>query len=336
MSKTTIKDIAEHLELSTSTVSRALNGHSNIGEKTRQRVSQAAVELGYSRPSKNKIIGLIIPEVVRFFVPDMINEIENVAKKVGYTIITLQSDESLNKEIDCTTLCQSFNVDGLLVSLSKETKNSLKHFDYFFKKNIPIVFLDKIPEKIDLAKVGINDFKAAYTAIRFLIGKGYKKIAGIFASEDLFITRQRKEGFIRAIEIGDIIKGKKTKIKFYKEFCKHIDKGKEKEAKDKFAAILRLEEKPDAVFAMTDEILVGVIQAIEEQGLKIPENIAVISVSNGHLPNYIFPNITHIKHSGAEIGKEAANYLYHLIEHPDWTKIEFIEKDTVLVIKESC
>lgn len=333
MSRITIRDIAKLLEVSPSTVSRALKDHPDIGKATKAKINQLAKELGYQpnyqaihfRQRKSKLIGLILPEVGRFFAPDMVKAIEEITKKKGYNFIIFQSNELLEKEKECVGLCQSFGIDGLLVSVSRETK-TIDHFNPLTQNGIPVVYVDKVIQQANNTTVMINDFDAAFNAVNHLAKKNYKKIAGIFASKNLMITQQRKAGFKAAL--------KKHDISCFEEFCFHTNTLEETKAQ--FLQLLERKEKPDAVFTMSDELLTAAMQVIYEQELKIPQDIAVISISNGYVPYYMNPKITFIKHAGYYVGQAAANLLVDLIEHPTKVEQKQLELETYLVELDSC
>lgn len=333
MSRITIRDIAKLLEVSPSTVSRALKDHPDIGQTTKDKVKQIADELGYFpnnqavnfRQRKSKLFGLILPVLGRFFSPDMVRGIEEITRKKGYSLVIFQSNDSLEKEKECITLSRSFGIDGLLVCLTRETKN-IDHFQGFVKNDIPVVFVDKVIKEKGNARVLINGYNAAFTAIQHLAKKNYQKIGGVFADENLTITKRRKAGFKAALD--------KHKLPYEEQFCIH---GSSIEAlKLGFLNLLKQVEKPDAIFTMTDEILSAIIQVIHEEGLSIPNDIAVISISNGYLPYYLNPKITYIKHSGYEVGKTAADLLIDLIENPSMVLQKQIELETYLVELDSC
>ena len=333
MGRITIRDIAKLLEVSPSTVSRALKDHPDIGAAMKKKVKQVADDLGYFpnyqainfRQRKSKLFALILPEMGRFFYPDMVRGIEEITKKKGYSFVIFQSYESLEKEKECVSLCRSFGVDGILVCLSRETK-TLEHFEVLAKSDIAVVFVDKVIQEKDNATVKINGYTATFTAIQHLAKKQYQHIAGIFANENLTITKQRKAGFKAALA--------KYELVFEEDFCIHTNATDE--TKKYFLQLLQQENRPDAVFAMTDEILAAVIQVVHEEALSIPKDIAIISISNGYLPYYIHPKITFIKHSGYEVGQTAARLLIDLTEHPTTVEQKKIELATYLVELDSC
>jgi len=333
MSRITIKDIAKLLQVNPSTVSRALKDHPDIGATMKKKVQQVAKDLGYHpnyqainfRQKKSKLIGLIIPEMGMFFFPDVVNAIEEIAKKNGHHLIVFQSNESLEKEKESVAICQNFGVDGLLVCLTRETQ-TLHHFDPLLQENIPIVYFDKVLQDPNNATVVINDFKASFTAVTHLAKKNYQNIGGCFGNENLRITQQRKKGFIAGLT--------KHGLNYQEEYCFHANTIQE--AQNKFSVLLQGKNTPDAVFAMTDQILAGIIQVIHEEGISIPKDMALISISNGNFPYYLYPKITHIKHSGHFVGKTAADLLFDLIAAPDKVIQKQIELETYLVELDSC
>lgn len=333
MKRITIKDIAKLLEVNPSTVSRALKDHPDIGQRMKDKIQRVAKELGYQpnfqairfRQNKSGLIGLIIPELGMFFFPSVVKAIEEITKKNGYNLIIFQTNDLLEKEQETANICQSFGVDGLLVCLSKET-NTIEHFSEFLQNKTPIVFFDKIIQNKNFSTVVINDEMASFTAINHLAKKGYKNISGCFGNSNLEITKSRKKGFLTALQ--------KHGLTYKEEFCFYVDTLEE--AKEKFSRILDQSKLPDAIFAMTDQILAGIIQAIQEKGLSIPEQLGVICISNGNLPYYLNPKITHIRHSGAVVGKEAADLLFDLIDDKISVNANQVEIETFLVELDSC
>ena len=333
MNRITIKDIAKLLDVNPSTVSRALKDHPDIGEATKKKIQQVARELGYRpnyqairfRQNKSGLIGLIIPEMGMFFFPSIIQAIEEITKKNGYNLIILQSNESLEQEKENALICKNFGLDGLLVCLSKETV-AIPHFTDLLQSKTPIVFFDKVLQNKESSTVVINDYQASFTAINHLARKGYKKISGIFESKNLEITQSRKKGFLAGL--------KKHKLTYREDFCFYVNTLAE--AKTQFANLLNQKELPDAVFAMTDHALAGIIQAIYEKGLSIPDDLAIICISNGNLPYYLNPPITHIRHSGYMVGKAAVELLFDLMNDKITVTKRQIELETFLVELDSC
>lgn len=333
MGRITIRDIAKLLAVSPSTVSRALKDHPDIGAETKKKINQVATDLGYQpnyqaiqfRQRKSKLVGLILPDINRFFYPDLIKATEEITKKNGYNLIIFQSNELLEREKECLALCQNFGIEGLLIALTSET-TSLTHFHSLIQSGTPVVLVDKAIKEANNAIVTIDDFTAAFTAVQHLAKKNYQQISGVFANENLLITQQRKAGFKAALE--------KHQLPYFDNFCLYANTNID--IKKQFKAILNQEKKPDAVFVMSDELLAIIIQVIYENNLKVPQDIAIICISNGYLPQYLNPKITHIKHSGYQVGDIAANLLVDLIKHPTRVNKRQIELETYLIEMDSC
>lgn len=333
MGRITIRDIAKLLEVNPSTVSRALKDHPDISSQMKAKIRRVAEELGYYpnyqavhfRNKKSKLLAVVLPEIGHFFLPDMISGMEEIARKRGYTLVMFQTDDTLEREKECLTLCRNFGVDGLLVSLSKET-SSTAHFEVFSKNNIPVVFVDKVIQDDTMAMVSINDFTTAFAAVQHLAKRKYQRIAGVFANENLFTTQQRKAGYAAALD----------KYNLPKVPSCSLHASSVKEAKQLIFQLLTSSDPPDAIFSMTDDILSALIEVIYELKIRVPQEVAIISISNGYLPLYCNPKITHIKHSGYQIGSTAAHLLVDLIEVPTQIRDKQLELETFLVELDSC
>lgn len=240
-------------------------------------------------------------------------------------MIILQSNKSLEKEKENALICKNFGLDGLLVCLSKET-TTISHFTDITQGSTPIVFFDKVLQSKELSTVVINDYKASFTAVNHLARKGYKNISGVFENKNLEITKRRKEGFLDGL--------KKHELIYRANFCFHVETLAD--AKAQFANLLNQEELPDAIFVMTDHALAGIIQAIYEKGIPIPNELAVICISNGNLPYYLNPQITHIRHSGYMVGKAAVELLFDLMNDKITVTKRQLELETFLVELDSC
>lgn len=310
MSRITIKDIAKLLNVNPSTVSRALKDHPDISVETKRMVKKVAEELGYQpnfqaihfRNRKSGLIGLIIPDISVFFLPSVIKAIEEVTHENGYNLIVFQSNDILDREIESTRICQGFGVDGLLASLSHQTRD-VRHLKDIAEDGVPVVIFDRMLDNQAIPTVGIYDLEAATNAALHLLEKGYRRLGGIFGNPQLAITRQRYAGFVTALG--------KYQYRVEEELIVHAND--QLEAREGMYRLLNLKNRPDAVFAMSDECLVGVMQAIYEMDVQVPGDMAIIAISDGDIPYYMNPKITHILHSGYEVGKNAATLLIDLM-----------------------
>jgi LacI family transcriptional regulator len=313
MKRATIKDIAVIVGVNVSTVSRALRDHPDIGLALRTKIKQLAQDLHYHpnmlavqlRKQKSNTIGLIIPEANMYFVPSVIKGISDAVQKGGYRLLVLQSGESFEQELENVTICNEYGVEGLLISLTNETEH-LDHLNDLKDAGIPVVLMDKILDNTAFDEVIIEDKQATELCINYLIETGCKRILGLFGNPNMMITHKRLEGFMTTVE-------------------KHIA-GKEVIAEHKFventfstwACVEQVfpDFQPDAIFAMSDEILAGVIPALKKMKIKIPEQCSVIGISDGYLPQILDPQITFLYHDGFALGNLAAKHLIKKLTSP--------------------
>lgn len=310
MSRITIKDIAKLLNVNPSTVSRALKDHPDISVETKRMVKKVAEDLGYQpnfqaihfRNRKSGLIGLIIPDISVFFLPSVIKAIEEATRENGYNLIVFQSNDLLEREVRIARICQSFGVDGLLVSLSHQTED-VQHLKDIAEGGSPVVIFDRMLENQAIPTVGIYDSEAATNATIHLLEKGYRRLGGVFGNRQLAITRQRYAGFVSAL--------RNYQCPVEEEWIVHAND--QVEARSGMCRLLNRENRPDAIFVMSDECLVGVMQAIYETNVQVPAHMAVIAISDGDVPYYMNPKVTHILHSGYEVGKNAIALLLDLM-----------------------
>lgn len=320
MGRITVKDIARLLNINPSTVSRALKDHPDISRETIDKVKQVAEELGYRpnlqaisfRSRKSRLIGLIIPDMNMYFFPAVIQAIEEKVRKEGYHLLVLHSNNTLEGEQENTQICDRLGVEGLLVSVSAESSD-LSHFRDLTDNGVPVVLFDRIVDRPDFPLVCINDQEVAGNVVRYLHSQGRRKICGAFDDPHLSISSRRREGYEQAItELG---------LSLHQDWIFHASSSEM--AQEKMREVLQLPERPDAVFSMSDQLLVGVMQACLSLQINIPEELAVASISNGLVPNFWQPPIPFMQHSGEEVGAIAADVLFRLIrqeevEHINW------------------
>lgn len=331
----TIKDIARELNISPSTVSRALKDHPDISPETKKLVNELAKKLNYEpntialslRSQKTNTIGVIIPEIVHFFFSTIISGIEEVAYDAGYTVMVCQSNESYEKEVIDTKALLSHRVDGFLVSYSRETKN-FDHFKEVDSRNIPIVFFDRIPKGIEAPKIIIDDEQAASSATLHLIDQGCKKIAHLAGPLTLQISQKRLKGYKDALlkynlEVNDS----------YIIDCGH---GTKEEGYTCMKQLLDSKDIPDAVFANNDIAAYGAMIAIKEAGLRIPEDISVVGFSNWQFSSLIEPQLSSVSQPGLEMGRTAAKILIEELKSKEDVKKDITKVlPTNLVVRSS-
>ncbi|HRJ28519.1 MAG TPA: LacI family DNA-binding transcriptional regulator [Cyclobacteriaceae bacterium] len=334
----TIKDIARELGISPSTVSRALKDHPDISPDTKKAVNELAEKLNYQpnivalslRQSKTNTIGVIIPEIVHFFFSTIISGIEDVAYSAGYNVIITQSNESEAREIlDMKALFNS-RVDGMLMSVSRETTN-FDHIEGMLAKGVPIVFFDRVYNTDQASKIIVDDFTGAKDATLHLIEQGCKRIAHIEGPPNLEISKQRLEGYKEAL--------KENNIPFNKELIAICPSGTIEEGKKATEKLLALKNPPDAIFATNDPAAMGAMQAIKEKGLKMPKDIALVGFSNWFFSALMDPPLSSVDQPGFEMGQEAAKLLIRQIEKQDKDDLDILPETKILktrlIIRES-
>lgn len=302
---TTLKKISEQLNLSISTVSRALKDHPDISEKTRKKVKELAALMEYEpnalavnlRTNKTHVIGLIVPSISNTFNESFIASAEKEARQNGFTLMILQSGEDVERETDNLKLCKNYRVDGILISVVVNSI-SMDIFRRYRDNGIPIVFFDRVPDTAEFDTVCIADEEAATQAAHTILHYQKKRILGLFGNTDLSITRKRKNAFETAL------KGAGPRIDVTYAYCSNSD-----EAYKAVKAALASRKKPDHIFCMSDEVLIGASKALYRNGIRIPEQISVLAMSNGFIPALLNPEITHIETSGAALGKLAMQRL---------------------------
>src|SRR5690606_13315386 len=309
----TIKDIARELGISPSTVSRALKDHPDISPDTKKAVNALAEKLNYQpnivalslRQSKTNTIGVIIPEIVHFFFSTVISGIEDVAYSAGYNVILAQSNESQTREISDIKALFNSRVDGMLMSVSRETTN-FDHIESMLAKGVPIVFFDRVYDTAQASKIIVDDFTGAKEATLHLIDQGCKRIAHIEGPPNLEISKQRLEGYKEAL--------KEHNMPFNKELVAICPSGTIEEGKKATEKLLSLKNPPDAIFATNDPAAMGAMQAIKAKGLKMPDNVALVGFSNWFFSSLMDPPLSSVDQPGFEMGQEAAKLLIRQIE----------------------
>lgn len=333
----TLKQIAEELGISITTVSKALKEYPDVSKKTRKLVRETAAMLNYKpnsfavnlRTKESKTIGLIIPEIVHHFFSSVIKGIISQAEKKGYLVITLQSNESYELEKKQIDLLLSKRVDGILISLANGTAD-YKHISEVLNQETPLVMFDKIAKVIKCSKVTIDDRKAAYKATQYLIDIGCKRIAHFRGPLLPQNSIDRFLGYKQALTDNNIIYDSSL-VYLLNEMS--FDEGK-------FYAnqLLKDHNDVDGIFINTDLVAIGAISEFNNQGIKVPEQINVIGFSNWFMASVISPSLTTINQPGFEMGKRAFKLLYKEIKDKKKKKIinyKNIVLETDLIVRES-
>lgn len=337
MKPITLKQIAETLGISITTVSKALKDYPDVSKKTKALVKDLAQTLNYKpnsfavnlRTKESKTIGLIVPEIVHHFFSSVIKGIISQAEKKGYLVITLQSNESYDLERKQIELLLNKRVDGILISLANQTAD-YNHLNAVMSNNTPLVMFDKIAKLVKCSKVLINDREAAYKATQHLIDTGCKKIAHFRGPLLPQNSIDRFLGYKKALTDNGIT---------YDSSLVYILKDMSYE-EGRFYAKKLVEEHEgvDGIFINTDLVAIGAITEFNSLKIKVPEDISVIGFSNWFMSSVISPSLTTINQPGFEIGKKAFKLLYKEINSKKNDKIVNFKEvilDTQLVLRES-
>ena len=311
----TIKDIAKELGLSTSTVSRALRDSYEISAETKKIVLEYAKKIHYHpnpialglKERRTRSIGVIVCEIANSFFSQAINGMEAVAYSKGYNVMISQSHESVEREMFDLQYLTSRSIDGLLISVSAETKDFSFLHD-LKRRGMPIVFYDRAVAEIDTHKVVVDNVQSAFDATKHLIKKGHRRIAHIANSQNLSLTKDRNQGYLKALASFGITPDEKL-IKY----CPHGGLVQE-EVDDAMNQLFKHKVKPDAIFASADKLTTGALRFLNAKKKKVPQDVALVGYSNSDLTDLLSPPLTIIKQPAFEMGKQAMQLLLEMVE----------------------
>jgi LacI family transcriptional regulator len=305
----TIYDIARELNLSASTVSRALKGNPVINQQTRKKINECAEKMGYRsntfasnlRSKRTNTIGVIVPRLDSNFMSSCLAGMEDVASKYGYNMIISQSHESVVKEEQNAITMYNKRVDGLIVSLTFGDSD-LSYFGRFAEKNVPVVFFDRVPDETNNVCFVIDNYKVARDATIHLIEQGCKKLLHITVDSNSNVYTDRTRGFFDTVKkyskcAGDVL---------------YLDSLSLETGKNIVDVILGMETPPDGLFVANDMTAVGCMLKLQEKGVKIPEQIAIVGFNDDLVSIIASPQLSTISYPGREAGRLAAK---NLIDH---------------------
>lgn len=325
MDKLTIKTLAKELQLSVSTISKALRDSHEISAETKRKVLALAEQLNYTpnpyasslRKRKSKTIGVVIPEVVNSFFSQAINGIESIAKEKGYHVLIYLTHENLDNEKSILKDFESGRVDGVVMSVSRETINS-EHIKALIEKEVPVLFFDRVFNDVPTVKVITNDFESAYTATQHLIKSGCKNPHFVSIVSNLDIINCRLEGYKKALEDNGI-KFSNTNIIQCTTNWEHNYNILMKK--------LSATKRPDGLLCSIENLSIIIYKVCEDLNLKMPDQLQTISFSNLDTASFLNPPLTTITQPAYEIGKTAAAIMVKALE-----KKNFVIPDESVVI----
>lgn len=311
----TIKDIAEALGISKSTVSRALADRFDVKPETRKAVMEMAEKMKYKpnlnalnlQKKRSGIIGVIVPEFVNSFFPHIIMAIQNVFEEKGFNVLITQSNESAEVELKNLKLLESSMVEGIIISVAHNNANA-DYYRQLIDSGMPLVFFNRVCDEIDCTKVIIDDFKMSFLAVEHLIISGKRRIMHFKGPNDIISTKEREKGYRHALQKYGIeydnrmiVNGGLTRNEGYTAMTQCLEGG-----------II-----PDALFAFNDQLAIGALKAIKQKGYKIPQDIAVFGFSESQSAQLTEPPLSSVAQPLSEIGSSAARLLLEKIENPE-------------------
>jgi LacI family transcriptional regulator len=320
----TLKQLAKELNVSISTVSKALNNSEEIGAETVKRVKELAALYNYKpnkvalslKQNKTKTIGVIIPDVLNHFLAKVLFGIEREATEQGYNIITCISNESLEKEISSLQLLANGSVDGFILAVAKETqvKNEIAHFVKAINQGLPIVMFDRVANDVLCDKVIVDDFEATYNATKKLISENRTHIAFMSNIDDLSVGKLREKGFLKAINEEAKVKGIVLKI------------NRLEDSQQKISGFLEENKTIDGVISADNSSGIIAINTALSSGLKVPEDLSVIGYTSKSMSNHCIPRLTTIRQHAKDIGACAAQLLIKRLQNKSMDDLDYSTK----------
>lgn len=331
--KSTIKDIAAVLGLTPSAVSKALNDHPRISDKTKIAVKEAAIQLDYQpnylssalRKGKSNLVGVIIPRVNSHFFSSVVENIEKILNLNGYNIIMTQSNELYAKECQEIDTLLKIQVDGIIASMANETTD-LEYYQKIKSKGTQLVLFDRGEEELNVDYVGIDDYKSSHLVIDHLVSQNCRRIAHIAGFKHIRIYKERIRGYKDALEKSGLAAPENWII----ESNLRLEDGRRI-----MQQLLDSPERPDAVYVAGDIAALGALQVLLENNIKVPEEIALIGFSDEPFTSLTQPSISTVNQHSDQIGKLAAEAFLERINNPKKKSINRIILEPELIIRQS-
>ena len=330
----TIHDLAKELNVSASTISRALKDHYSIGKDTIAAVKKLAKERGYRpnsiaaslRMQSTNTIGILVPRINRPFISSLISGVEEAAREAGFNVIISQSHDSYQDEIDNAKALYDSRISGLVVSLAMETK-TYSHFEQFAQSDTPVVFVDRVPLESGGLKVVIDNYAAGFKATQHLIDQGCRRIAHFGGALHQNIYKERQQGYIDAL--------KKNNLPVDRELILNGNVLSADEGRKMTKALLELPNPPDGIFSANDRAAISAIKYAKSIGVKIPEELAIIGFNNDPVATIIEPQLSSISHPAVEMGRIAVQQVLRIKQPNDLVASQTITLKTEVIARGS-
>ena len=334
--KLTLKQIARELDVSVSTVSKALRDSLEISEETRQKVKAFAKLYNYKpnnialslKNRKTRTIGIVLPEIVHDFFATVISGIEEVANSRGYNVIICLSNNSFDREVMNMEMLANGSTDGFILSVAKETqqKEDYHHLEEVINQGMPLVLVDRIVDAITCDKVIIDDTQGAKKAVQKLIDLGCRRIAILTTVDYVSVGKLRTQGYLQALEENALEVDQNMILKI-----------EDMDQCDREIATFLSSVKVDAIFAVNEQFSASAVRALHQQNLRVPQDVQLISFSDGELSKRFIPSFSTINQHGTEMGARAARLLIERLERPVDSEETFVTEiiRTSLIERES-
>lgn len=324
--KATIHDIAEKLQVTASTVSRALNNNPRISDATKKKVLKVAKELNYQpnniasalRSGRSKLIGVVVPTANRNFFSSVIRGIEEIANSLNYKVVISQSYDDFEKEVQTIEALLNAQVDGVIASVGKTTEN-VDHFKKILKKGIPLVLFDRVTNELDVSQVVIDDYYGAFQATEHLINQGCTRIVHFTSSQNINIYKERKRGYEDALL--------KHGIRIEPELIR-FSKLQLEDGRNSMQEVIDSNIIFDAVFSSSDYSIMGAMQVLKENGYKLPQDVKLVGFGDEPFTSFTEPTLTTVNQKSIPMGKITAETFFEILKQQDQTNI--ISKKTIL------
>ena len=321
MQQSTLKKLSEVLGISISTVSRALKDHPDIAQSTKAKVKELAEALEYEpnnyavqlRTQQSNVLGILVPSIDNFFYDSFIAAVEEDARMHGYSVMIMQSRDRAELEASNLHLFRKNRIMGLFAAVSIETED-MTPFHRLEELKIPVVFVDRVAEVEGYHKVCMADAEATQIAAEAIIKKGKKRVLALFGHPHLSISK------IRCATLKETFAEQSPQTKLNIEFCEGSA-----ESKRIVLEALKGEDRPDVIFCMGDLHLMGTMYAVHQLKLKVPDEIAIISISNGLIPTLYDPKITYVETSGYKLGKLAFSQMHSCLKNEETEEEVIVE-----------
>jgi len=332
--RTTIKDIANALNISPAAVSKAMHDDSRISIKTKAAVKRVAKELNYQpnhlasalRKGKSNLVGVIVPRTNSNFFSSVVENMEGVLNKAGYNIIITQSNESFEKECKSIDTLLYTQVDGIIASMANETVD-LSYYEKIKSKGIPLILFDRGENDLNVDYVGINDYESSHMIVKHLVEKGCKRIAHIGGFKRTRIFNNRIRGYIDALQKNNLPIDNTLII----ESSLTLEDGRRE-----MERLLKLKNRPDAVYIAGDYAALGALQVLNENKINVPNDIRLVGFGNEPFTSLVSPSITSVAQHSKEIGRLAAETFLKRVAQDDVKQsLNKIILDAELIIRDS-